>query len=84
MWTEQTFERPRQLRLHGMADALLVEWDQVDRHNMSFEQRLALLVDAEWSSRENRRLSRLLKAAHLKIPDTCWEEIDYAHAHGLD
>lgn len=84
MWTEQTLERLRQLRLHGMADALLVERDQVDRHDMSFEERLALLVDAEWSSRENRRLSRLLKAARLKMPDACWEEIDYAHARGLD
>ncbi len=84
MWTEQTLERLRQLRLHGMADALFAEQNYVDRHDLSFEERLALLVDAEWSNRENRRLSRLLKSAHLKMPDACWEEIDYAHSRGLE
>jgi len=50
---------------------------------LSFEERLGLLVDYEWTSRENRRLTRLLKAATLKI-DACLEDIDYSHPRGID
>ncbi|RIV22771.1 AAA family ATPase [Alicyclobacillaceae bacterium I2511] len=84
MWTEQTLEHLQQMRLHGMVQALLTQQEQPDSASLSFEERLALLVDAEWSSRENHRLTRLLKAAHLKIPQACWEEVDYSHPRGLD
>ena len=51
--------------------------------DLSFEEQLGLLVDYEWTCRQNRRLQRLLKEAKLKI-NACVEDIDYQHPRGLD
>lgn len=49
-----------------------------------FDERFGLLVEAEWLSRENRRLSRALQEAKLKISQACLEDIDYPAARELD
>jgi len=83
MLTQQTLERRRSLRLTGMADALARQLEQPTTHELSFEERLGLLVDAETSWRETRRLHRLLRRAHLKQP-ACLEDSDYSHRRGLE
>jgi DNA replication protein DnaC len=45
--------------------------------------RLALLVDQQWTWRENQALARRLKTAKLRGP-ACVEDIDYRTARGLD
>src|SRR5258708_34215093 len=50
---------------------------------LSFLERLSLLVDQQWSWRENQALERRLKAAKLRGP-ACVEDIDYRAARGLD
>src|SRR5258707_6497775 len=52
-------------------------------HELSFLERLSLLVDQQWNWRENRELERRLKAAKLRGP-ACVEDIDYRAARGLD
>jgi len=66
-----------------MADALVAQQQQPEMQGLTFEERLGLLVDLEWTYRQNRKLTRLLKAAKLRIP-SCIEDIDYAHPRGLD
>lgn len=83
MLTQQTFERLRSLRLTGMAEALARQLEQPASHELSFEERFGLLVDAETSWRETRRLQRLLRRAHLKQPASL-EDIDYSHRRGLE
>lgn len=83
MLIQQTVETLRRLRLTGMAEALLVQTRQPDHNELSFEERIGLLVDYEWTCRQNRRLGRLLKQARLKLP-ACMEDIDYTHPRGLD
>ena len=51
---------------------------------LSFEERLAMLVDAEWISRHNNKLRRLLKAADLRHPEACLEDVDYAPSRRLE
>lgn len=80
---QQTVERLRTLRLTAMADALATQADQPDVQGLSFEERLGLLVDQEWTYRDNRRLARHLKEAKLRVA-ACIEDIDYAHPRGLD
>lgn len=80
---QQTVEKLRSLRLTAMADALVAQASQPDIQGLSFEERLGLLVDQEWASRENRTLARHLKEAKLRIP-ACTEDIDYQHPRGLD
>jgi DNA replication protein DnaC len=51
---------------------------------LSFEERLAMMVDAEWLSRQNKKLQRLLRAAKLRSPEACLEDVDFAPTRKLD
>ena len=55
---QTTIERLREMRLRGMADALVRQQQQPELQSLSFEERLELLVDQEWLDRQNRRLAR--------------------------
>jgi DNA replication protein DnaC len=50
---------------------------------LPFEERLSLLVDAEWRERKNKRLRRLLKAACVREPGACLEGLDYSSSRGI-
>jgi DNA replication protein DnaC len=80
---QQTFDRLHEMRLNGMVDELTAQTRQPDIRQLSFEERLGLLVDAEYIYRQDRRLTRLLREAKLRIP-ACMEDIDYRHQRGLD
>ena len=79
----QTLTRLRHLRLNGMADALNLQQEQPGTYEgLSFEERLALLVDQEDADRSNKRLARLLRAARFKLAATM-EEMDYEQPRGI-
>jgi len=80
---QQTVQRLREMRLRGMAEALLDQNNNSDVQSYTFEERLGLLVDHEYISRQNRRLARLLKQARLRLPASL-EDIDYQQCRGLD
>jgi DNA replication protein DnaC len=71
------------MRLHGMVEALKAQEPDRAVQELSFLERLALLVDQQWSWRENQALARRLKAAKLRGM-VCVEEIDYRAPRGLD
>ena len=80
----QTLQTLRALKLTGMADGLEQQLSQPSTHaELGFEQRLSLLVDRETSYRNNNKISRLLKAAKLKL-QAYPEDIDYRHPRGLN
>lgn len=83
MLSNQTINTLRQLRLTGMADAYSRQLKDAHAAELSFDERLGLLVDHEWTLRQNRQLTRLLKAAHLRV-QAAPEEIDYHVPRGLD
>jgi DNA replication protein DnaC len=83
MLNEQTFEKLYSLKLHGMAQALQEQLKQPDISSLAFDERLALLIDRQWSWKENRRLQRLLTQAKLKL-NACIEDIDYKKQRGVD
>ena len=84
MLIEQTMEQLRALRLTGMADALTDQQQTVTFNELSFDERLGLLVDAEYNHRENRRLSRYLREARLRHTQACLEDLDYGPRRKLD
>ncbi|MDQ3253740.1 MAG: ATP-binding protein, partial [Acidobacteriota bacterium] len=61
MLTNHTLDTLRSLKLTGMADAFVEQREQSATHELSFDERFALLVDREATYRENRRLTRLLQ-----------------------
>lgn len=84
MSTEQTIETLRQLKCPGMAEALEEQLRTVKANGLSFDERLALLVDAEYAWRQNKRLSRYLQEAKLRHSQACVEDIDYSPKRNLD
>lgn len=82
MLLQQTIEKLYSLNLKTMAAALTEELAN-GRSDLSFEERLGLLVDREWETRQQKRCSARLKAAKLRQP-ACAEDIDYRTPRGLD
>lgn len=84
MLKEPTMEKLQALRLHALAAAWVEQQKSADVVAMSFDERLALLVDAEWMARENARLARALREAKLRISGASMEDIDYSPRRELD
>ena len=81
---EQTITQLRQLKLSGMANALVSQMEQPSTYEgLSFDERLQLLADSEAQDRESRKQQRLLKAAKLKLAANA-RDIDYHHPRGLN
>jgi len=83
MLNEQTIEKLYAMKLNGMADGFKEQLLGVNVKELSFEERFALLVDRQWTWREDRRMHRLLKTAKLKI-NACIEDIDYKTPRSMD
>jgi DNA replication protein DnaC len=83
MLNEQSFEKLYAMKLNGMAEALKEQLQLPDIAQLPFDERFALLVDRQWTWKENRRLGRLLQNAKLKI-NACIEDLDYKRARGID
>lgn len=66
MLTEPTMEL-RLLRLEALAAAWAEQQKNPETQKLAFDERLGMLVDAQWLSRENKRLARALKEAKLKL-----------------
>ena len=84
MLKEPTNEKLYGMRLSAMAAAWAEQQKHPDVVVMSFDERFALLVDAEWMARENARIGRALKEAKLRISGASIENIDYAPRRELD
>jgi len=83
MLTHPTYDRLVALGLTGMAKALEEQRKQPDIAALSFEERLALMVDREAIERENKRLVSRLKFASLR-QSAVVEDVDMKTARGLD
>jgi DNA replication protein DnaC len=84
MLNEPTLDKLRHLGLYAMATAWETQQRDPSLGQITFDERLGLLVDAECFARENKRLARLLREAKLKITQACVEDIDYAAKRELD
>src|SRR3954464_11806947 len=81
--TEETINKLIQLKLPHMAEALRVELERGAGTALSIEECVGLMVDREWTERDNRRTGRRIKDAKLGM-QTCLEEVRCAPARGLD
>lgn len=61
MFSNETIRKLREIRMGVMAEQLSVQLEDPQFRNVSFEDRLAMLVDAEWSARKSNRLTGLIK-----------------------
>ena len=77
MLTQQTLESLDAMGLRGIAAAYRAQLSDPEAHGLSFDERMGLLVDREWTERQDRRLQRRLREAHLRLSAACVEDIDY-------
>ena len=84
MMMHNTLAQLRTLKLDGMAAALEEQLTLPAMAGMSFEERMALLVDRETHCRNDRKLLRLLSNARLKYGQAAIEDIDTRPGRGLD
>lgn len=83
MLTSPTVNALVELNLMGMHRALLEQLESSEYQALSFDERLALLLDREVQDRRNRRLERNLRSAKLRSP-ACIEDLDFRQPRGLD
>jgi DNA replication protein DnaC len=84
MMTEPTIEKLRALKLLTMTTTWIAQRQDPSMAELSFDERLALLVEAETLARDNKRLAKLLRDAKLRIPSACVEDIDLNPKRELD
>jgi hypothetical protein len=77
MINASTLTHLRALKLNALAEGLELQAGQPEALTLSFEERLALLVDREVHSRQDRKRARLLHKAQLKYPDASIEAADF-------
>lgn len=53
-------------------------------YSLGFEERLSMLVTAEWNCRQNNNVTRLIRNAEFSIPSAVMQEIEYHEDHKLD
>lgn len=83
MLNHPTLDKLQTLRLTGMLKALAEQMHMADITELSFEERLGLLVDREMTERQQRRLQTRLRHAKLRL-NACAHDIDYRAGRGLD
>jgi len=81
---QQTRQWLRELRLPAMDRAYSEQTELPASDSLGFDERFALLVQAEWESRKNRKLALLLKTANLRDKGACLEEIDFKNSRNIE
>ncbi len=83
MLTQATLEKMQAMKMHAMAEAMERQIADSQYANLSFEERLGMLIDTEWTAREQRKLLRRLRFAKLRYPASI-EDINFTAPRGLD
>ena len=80
-----TIERLRAMKMNSMAAELERQHEDADSYKqLGFEDRLSLLVDAEWNRRQNNKLVRYIRNAHFSDANATIEGIEYIEDRHLD
>jgi DNA replication protein DnaC len=82
MLNEQTLSKMQEMKLAGMAQLFQELMGKPEHADLTHDEFVGLLIDAEATHRANKRLQRLLQNARLK-QSACLEDIDYKQARGL-
>lgn len=84
MLINPVIQQLKTLKLSGMAEALEQQLADANTNDLSFDERLGLLVDREQSLRSNRLLQTRLKLAKLHIAGATLADIEYTPKRNID
>jgi len=83
MLTQPTVDHMNAMKMFFMVEALQRQLATSQSAALSFEERLGMLIDAEWSGREQRKLNQRLRTARLRHPASL-EDVDFKAPRGLN
>lgn len=83
MLTEEDFDLFRQFRVKAMGDKLREMVDDPSYDEMTFEERMKVLIDAEASARRDRKVAKLVREARFKLSSACVEDVLYLKGRKL-
>ncbi len=63
---EQTLEKMRTMKLYGMVRNFRTSLESVNSEKYTPDEFIAMLIDAEWDDRYNRKLSRSVRNAKFR------------------
>lgn len=84
MLNQETINKLKDMKLTGMVEALRQQDADPSYREMSFQERLGLMVDWEFSKRQHSRLERLIRTAKFQDATACVENISYGDDRKLD
>jgi len=83
MNTVQTIEKLKSMRLLGILEAYQSNLTSQAHQQLTQDEYLSYLIDAEWQDRQNRRIERLNAQAKFRYK-TFFSEIDFNTQRGLN
>lgn len=84
MLDNNTASKLHEMKLSVMAATFRKQMADSAASGLSFEERFGLLVDAEWASRKNNRLKRLIRKADYAFPGASLKDVEYHADRRLD
>lgn len=83
MFNQATIDKLNSMKLYGMAQAFQAYLENPHNNELSFDERFGMIVDKEMMTKENRRLTTLLRKARLRQSQAAIEDIDFKADRGL-
>lgn len=80
----QTIDKLNSMRLRAMEQEYRRQVELPANAALPFDERLAMIVDAEWLAKANNRLQRFLREANLREPSANLENINFETKRNLD
>jgi DNA replication protein DnaC len=80
---DETIQKLHDMKLQTLATALREMTQMPPDNQLSFEEKLGVLVEREWTERDNRKLAQRVKQARLSVRASP-EQIICDPARGLD
>jgi len=84
MTDEETIDKLMRMKMSAMAQSFRDMLAHAPGDQLTLSEHMAMMVDREWTERENRRLDRLTRAAHLSVADASLENAWCDPARGLE
>ena len=85
MAEQATADMLKTMRFSAMAAELQRQMESPDTYRLlSFEERMSLLTNAEWTKRQNNKVIRFIREEHFSILGAAMEEIEYLPDRQLD
>lgn len=80
---EQTLEKMKKMRMHGMYRSFSTVLESTDRNQLTADELLSQLIESEWDDRNQRAVDRSLRNAKFRYKASV-EMVDFSIERGLD